>query len=507
MATEAYMALSDELFNVREELCSTKYTNECLRVERSQLQSQIESLKSANESLCEEIVNWKLRQGSAEQNMAQWRNIMHMQAEEVGGLKRDQQILRQELRLLHHKYTLTLQRISKLTGSKTHNAVIELAQPQLDIFTEQMEGFHRIRDANRLRDYYSAAPPATVSDPNGTTYKAFLPDTTTAHNPSGVKRQVRQCHQYYKPTFYALIEKHLEMGGIGRENFMHAYSGIGINLLCTMRRILDSKHHEYLACNEPSTLSAMPTFALAWLGNWQLNPRTKQPQPIHSDLALEPIANFYLQLMDERLNPNWEAITFREMLLETLTKDEMLFYLKCRFALFRGDASSGGHYFSQIYWVSLNDALGVVESVVADLDYRKKMEDYLKRSMDISLQKKNVIDGHFVLRLLLEYYHFRKSRLISALSKTFSTSGGHSAKHMDFETFLKLFDYNSFSLTLTSKTTIYQQSFALGRGTVTIDNIFTVLNEEGHFCREAEAMFGRHQQIQEVCLKLPLAQG
>ena len=52
----------------------------------------------------------------------------------------------------------------------------------------------------------------------------------------------------------------------------------------------------------------------------------------------------------------------------------MLFYLKCRFALMKGDSSNGGYYYSQIYYTTLFDALMLVESVVSDLDYRKKLE-------------------------------------------------------------------------------------------------------------------------------------
>ena len=39
----------------------------------------------------------------------------------------------------------------------------------------------------------------------------------------------------------------------------------------------------------------------------------------------------------------------------------------------KGDSYVNGHYYSQIYWVKLADALSLVDSVIADLDYRKKM--------------------------------------------------------------------------------------------------------------------------------------
>lgn len=49
--------------------------------------------------------------------------------------------------------------------------------------------------------------------------------------------------------------------------------------------------------------------------------------------------------MSNQLNGNWEAITFREFLLETLTVDELAFYLKARFKLMKGDSLIGSGAF------------------------------------------------------------------------------------------------------------------------------------------------------------------
>ena len=80
---------------------------------------------------------------------------------------------------------------------------------------------------------------------------------------------------------------------------------IGINILCTIRRILDSKHNEYINNLHPTQHTPMPVFTLAWLGNWTLNPKTKQPLPTHSELSFSVLTTFYVQLMDPRLNCNW----------------------------------------------------------------------------------------------------------------------------------------------------------------------------------------------------------
>jgi hypothetical protein len=41
--------------------------------------------------------------------------------------------------------------------------------------------------------------------------------------------------------------------------------------------------------------------------------------------------------MSSQLNGYWEVIIFREFLMETLTTDELLFYLKARYRLMSGD--------------------------------------------------------------------------------------------------------------------------------------------------------------------------
>jgi hypothetical protein len=72
----------------------------------------------------------------------------------------------------------------------------------------------------------------------------------------------------------------------------------------------------------------------------------------------------------------------------------------------------------EVYHVNYMDALQLIQDVVGDFDYRKKLEDYIKRSVEFQ-RKKQIIDAHFVLRLLLEYYQYSKSKAFATLSKTF----------------------------------------------------------------------------------------
>lgn len=96
------------------------------------------------------------------------------------------------------------------------------------------------------------------------------------------------------------------------------------------------------------------------------------------------------------------------------------------------------------------DALYLVQQVVSDFDYRKKLEDYIKRSVEFQ-RRKQLVDAHFILRLLLEFYQFKKAKIFDVLSKTFSIYTREHNNTMTFEAFLKIFDYNFCELTLIDK--------------------------------------------------------
>lgn len=60
---------------------------------------------------------------------------------------------------------------------------------------------------------------------------------------------------------------------------------------------------------------------------------------------------------------------------------------------------------------------------------------------------------------------------------------------MPFETYLKIYDYNFSELSLIDRVEIYKKAYSLGRGITNLDNIITVLNEEGYLASEVEKMF------------------
>lgn len=123
--------------------------------------------------------------------------------------------------------------------------------------------------------------------------------------------------------------------------------------------------------------------------------------------------------MNPELNYAWEIATFRELLMETLSIDELMFYLKVRNVLLKGDSLRNKGCFMEIYQIDYIDALLVIHDVVKDFDYRKRLEEYIKKSVEYNKQKQ-LIDAHFILRLLLEFYQYKKQSNFSIITKSFS---------------------------------------------------------------------------------------
>jgi len=106
-----------------------------------------------------------------------------------------------------------------------------------------------------------------------------------------------------------------------------------------MRSILDSKFNEFLMNEDCQMYSNFPEFVYAWLQNYTFSEVTRRcelltPSVNDSDEAI--CCNFIIDLLNPKLEVDWETMTFREFLNEKASLDEIYFYLHCRFMLFRG---------------------------------------------------------------------------------------------------------------------------------------------------------------------------
>jgi hypothetical protein len=78
---------------------------------------------------------------------------------------------------------------------------------------------------------------------------------------------------------------------------------------------------------------------------------------------------FVMDLMNPRLNGIWECYTFREFLGEKFTKEELFFYLHCRYLLLEGRSQDRpGYRFDVILYVRLEHAKNVVIKILQNFD-------------------------------------------------------------------------------------------------------------------------------------------
>lgn len=175
-------------------------------------------------------------------------------------------------------------------------------------------------------------------EPASATYKKYLSDKDALANVEGIKKMNKFFYRFYQPSFFIFLEKYFEYQGVDRQNFEQININVGMHLLLTIRGIMDSKHNQYLISRySHRAISSLSNFTISWLCNFKIDSKTKKKTDITTDVCFETIGGFYARLMSSQLNGYWEVITFREFLMETLTIDELLFYLKARYKLMNGD--------------------------------------------------------------------------------------------------------------------------------------------------------------------------
>lgn len=86
------------------------------------------------------------------------------------------------------------------------------------------------------------------------------------------------------------------------------------DFLATVRAILDSKFNDFLDGNFYKS-SSLPNFTYVWLSKYRIHRRQKKIVSLERDLDKTVIPKFFMGLMSEKLNSNWEIITFREFLM------------------------------------------------------------------------------------------------------------------------------------------------------------------------------------------------
>ncbi len=147
-----------------------------------------------------------------------------------------------------------------------------------------------------------------------------------------------QKYTYLRPQYGAFIRDLLPTD----EHESVTYSPpFPVWLHVTIRAIFDAKLNELLlSYNKGKIISRFPDFVYGWLGMFCIDKESRNVRLLEytemESMANESRRNLLFGLEAASAAKLWEISVFKEFLDETLTVDELVFFLHCRFLLFRG---------------------------------------------------------------------------------------------------------------------------------------------------------------------------
>ena len=266
------------------------------------------------------------------------------------------------------------------------------------------------------------------------------------------------------------------------------------NFLATIRAIFDSKYNETLYAEDYKSITRFADFLYSWMGKFIVDVHTrkirtadiKDPDP--DILRCEMIA-----LLQSPISVRlWECIMFKEFMDEYHTRDELVYFLKCRNLLFRGSQlSDPSATFTYIYYVKLERTDQVIEQLYGAKHSREAV-NLMKTKFKERAKVKNQIpfvDSAFFLRVLLEEYKKEKADRFAIYKKTWAedpdviTSHSNGKMNIPFETFKNLCDITFPEVSDLDKAELYRRLYMFSLGSVDIDHMLTLFNEENLFTK------------------------
>eukprot|EP01022_Parablepharisma_sp_SALTPOND_P019945 TRINITY_DN3506_c0_g1_i1.p2 TRINITY_DN3506_c0_g1~~TRINITY_DN3506_c0_g1_i1.p2 ORF type:complete len:668 (+),score=102.56 TRINITY_DN3506_c0_g1_i1:5933-7936(+) len=293
-------------------------------------------------------------------------------------------------------------------------------------------------------------------------------------------------YKFLRPTYRALIDSLLPQAETAKVTYSPAFP---VWLQVVVRAIFDAKFNEMLvAYNKGKGLSKFPEFVYAWLGTFCIDKETHNVRLLEytekDTVAPENRKNLLLGLEAAEAAKLWEIAIFKDFLEETLSLDELAFFLHCRFLMFKGPQlviPTAG--FCVTHFVAKDRVNDTIDRVL--YKYRTEERKDLKRKL-IEFNKQtykdpNAFDYAMVLRILLELYRKEKKESFVRLEELFilvrkNQSGPRSS--LPFDLFYRVFsgDYDK-AITDLEVAHLYREAFIGGGCNVNIDSTILTLCE------------------------------
>ncbi len=293
-------------------------------------------------------------------------------------------------------------------------------------------------------------------------------------------------YMYLRPTYRTLIDALLPQNETAKVSYTPAFP---VWLQITIRAIFDAKLNELLfVYNKGKQLSRFPEFVYSWLGTFCVDKESRNARLLEytekDTVTPESRRNLLLALEAAGAAKLWEIAIFKDFLEETLSLDELAFFLHCRFIMFKGpQLAIPAAGFCVTHFVTKERVYDTIDRVL--YKHRSEERKELKRKLvDFNKQTyrdPNVFDYAMVLRILLELYRKEKKESFVRLEELFAVVRKNSQQpktSMPFEPFYRVFsgDYDK-AITDLEVAHLYRESFISGAANVNIDSTLLTMCE------------------------------
>ncbi len=272
---------------------------------------------------------------------------------------------------------------------------------------------------------------------------------------------------------------------------------IDVNFIATLRAMYDSLFNELLYLNDERKLLAFPDFVYSWLGKFKLDQTHRRvrrldltdPDP---DVARLEILHHLQTKISSRL---WDCIIFQEFLNEIHTKDDLVYFLRCRNIVFQGpQLNDPSATFTFVHFIHFDWAEKIVKYLMSPRYENHVVVAIIQRLKERAKTKNKIllIDSAFLLRILMEEYKNMKREKIksirSILSKEIKAKLDPLKPTIGFNNFKNFLNSFFSESSDGEKSEIYRKCWVINRGSITVDSIVTVLNEECFFSKDSRKL-------------------
>jgi len=289
---------------------------------------------------------------------------------------------------------------------------------------------------------------------------------------------------YSRPTYRSLVDNSLPKTGI--VTYLPPFP---IWLQITIRAIFDSLLNELLlSTSRGKTLSRFPEYVYAWLGVFTVDDDTggiKWLQYTEREtIAKKSRCDILLGLEATSASNHWELMIFREFLEEQLGLDELVYFLHCRFILFRGaQLAIAGSRSCIVPYVTKRRAFDTIDRVMYyfPMDEKELLKKNLEEFAKETYKNPDAFDAGMVLRILLEFYQKEKKQRFAKFEAMYLEVRHNSSNYRErfsFNDFQKIIieEYEQTANDL-DMCNVYRQSYIAGGCTITCDSLLLAFCE------------------------------